>query len=57
MPKYLCSCIHFIDDISDLLVIHAKDVGEAVEKARRIFCNGEHECIENTSCHCELSEW
>ena len=56
MARYLCSCIHYIEDISDLIVVNARDVSEAVEKARRIFCNNEHECMENTSCYCELEE-
>jgi len=56
MARYVCECHHYIEDISDLVVVHARDMFEAVEKARRIFCNKEHECIENTSCHCKYEE-
>lgn len=56
MPRYVCKCHHYLEDISDLIEVEARDLLEAIEKAHRKSCGGDHECMENTSCHCEQIE-
>ena len=55
MPWYVCTIYDPDNDVSDELVIHARDVWEAKKKAKRMFCEGYWECIENVFCYCELN--
>jgi len=55
MGRYICKIYDPDNDVSDVLVLEARDAWEAKKKAKRMFCEGDWECIENMFCHCELS--